>query len=122
MREYDCGVILNHKINGRFVVREYDYYESELIFCNYGTGDIITIKKSNNLNELKEIGWWLFDRVDEGRDLNESLKIVEEQEIKQDEYDAIAEMEAQDRYGEEIQRFEETQREDKWENMIVAMY
>jgi hypothetical protein len=31
-------------------------------------------------------------------------------------------MEAQDRYGEEIQRFEETQREDKWENMIVAMY
>ena len=34
-------------------------------------------------------------------------------DMMQDEYDAIAEMEAQDRYGEELQRFEETQREDK---------
>ncbi len=33
-----------------------------------------------------------------------------EQEVKQDEYDAVAEMEARDRYGEDMKRFEELQR------------
>lgn len=73
MREYDCGVILNHKINGRFVVREYDYCKNALVFYNYNTREVITIKESDNLQELKELGWWLFERVDEGRDLNELL-------------------------------------------------
>ena len=80
MREYDCGSILNQKINGRFVVREHDYCMSDLVFYNYNINEVITIKESNNIQELKELGWWLFERVDEGRDLNELLKeyIIEE--------------------------------------------
>ena len=36
-----------------------------------------------------------------------------EQEVKQDEYDAVAEMEAEDRYEEEMERFEKSQREER---------
>ncbi len=74
MREYDCGSILNQKINGRFVVREYDYYRNELVFYNYNTREVMKIKESDNLQELKELGWWLFEKVDEGRSLDELLK------------------------------------------------
>ncbi len=35
------------------------------------------------------------------------------QEVKQDEYDAVAEMESEDRYGEDMKRFEELQREER---------
>ena len=74
MREYDCGSILNQKINGRFVVREHDYYRNELVFYNYNTREVMKIKESDNLQELKELGWWLFEKVDEGRSLDELLK------------------------------------------------
>ena len=74
MKEHDCGSILNQKINGRFTVREYDYYLNELVFYNYNIREVMKIKESDNLQELKELGWWLFEKVDEGRDLNELLK------------------------------------------------
>ena len=82
MKEHDCGSILNRKINGRFTVREYDYCRNELVFYNYNTNEVITIKESDNLQELKELGWWLFERVDEGMSLDELLRDMLGDEVK----------------------------------------
>jgi len=63
MREYNCGGVLDIKMHGKFIVREYDYCENKLIFCNYDTKEEVTIKESDNLQELKELGFELFEKA-----------------------------------------------------------
>jgi hypothetical protein len=79
MREYDCGDVLNY---GKFIVREYDYYLNELVFYNYNIREVMKIKEGDNLQELIELGWWLFERVDEGMSLDELLRDMLGDEVK----------------------------------------
>ena len=83
-----------------------NYYDPPTLYCKrwtYSSNRIIL-----NEDKMKRLEIKILDRI-----TKKEYEMLINERVKHDEYDAVAEMEANDRYGDDMKRFEDLQGEIK---------